>query len=290
MKSHSSLTRIVLCADDFGFTPAVSEGILDLVEAGRLSAVSCMAASPHFLEFAKKLKAHAGHIDIGLHLVLTDLTPLGPISDLTMDECLPSIGTLTKRALFRQLSKPDITAELNRQLDAFINAFDCEPDFIDGHHHVHQLPVIRDLVLDVIAHRFKASPPWLRVCDEKLTTILRRRVSICRGIAIDWFGAYLRQRAKQRGIQVNSGFSGIYDFSGHTPYDQLFDRFTLCVQSGTLIMCHPGRVDETLRNLDSLVDQRENELAYFLSDTFPAMLRRKSLRLGRLEKPPKIVA
>jgi predicted glycoside hydrolase/deacetylase ChbG (UPF0249 family) len=36
------MKRIVLCADDFGQSAAISQGILQLVQAGRLSAVSCM--------------------------------------------------------------------------------------------------------------------------------------------------------------------------------------------------------------------------------------------------------
>ncbi|HUN11578.1 MAG TPA: ChbG/HpnK family deacetylase, partial [Rhabdaerophilum sp.] len=32
----------VLCADDYGMTPAVSRGILRLIEAGRISATGAM--------------------------------------------------------------------------------------------------------------------------------------------------------------------------------------------------------------------------------------------------------
>ena len=286
MKEKPAPTSIVLCADDFGFTPAVSQGILELVEAGRLSAVSCMAASSHFSDFAGKLKPYADRIDIGLHLVLTDLKPLGPLPDLTVDGHLPSIGELIKKALWGRLPKQDIAAELGRQIDAFVEAFGKVPDFIDGHHHAHQLPGIRDIVLNLINERFKASPPWIRVCCERLTILLLRRVSVGRAITIGWFGAALRRRAKRKKIHVNNGFSGIYDFSNRVPYDLLFDRFTVGVEQGTLIMCHPGHVDETLRVLDGLTDQREREMAYFLSDSFPALLHRKALCLGRLDQSP----
>ena len=282
MTNDPSSTPIVLCADDFGLSPGVSEGILELVEAGRLSAVSCLTTSPCFLDYAEKLKAHSERIEIGLHLVLTDLEPLGPLPGLTTDGYLPPMRELFKKALLGHLAKRDIATELGRQIDAFTGMIDRAPDFIDGHHHVHQLPGIRDIVLDLIAQRFKSSLPWIRVCNEKPATLLRRRVSIGRGVAIGWFGAALRRRATQSGLRVNIGFSGIYDLTDRVPYCQLFERFTLGLRAGSLIMCHPGRVDEILRDLDTLTDQRERELAYFLSDAFPDLLRRKALHLGRL--------
>jgi len=282
MTNDPSSTPIVLCADDFGLSPGISEGILELVDAGRLSAVSCLTTSPCFLDYAEKLKLHSERIEIGLHLVLTDLKPLGSLPSLTTDGALPQMRELFAKALLGHLAKHDIAVELGRQIDAFIGVIGRAPDFIDGHHHIHQLPGIRDIVLDLIEKRFKSSLPWMRVCSEKPFTLLRRGVSIGRGVAIGWFGAALRRRATQRGLRVNNGFSGVYDFSDRVPYSQLFERFTLDLRAGSLIMCHPGRVDEILRNLDSLTDQRERELAYFLSDAFPDLLRRKALHLGWL--------
>lgn len=39
-----------------------------------------------------------------------------------------------------------------------------------------------------------------------------------------------------------------------------------------LVMCHPGFVDETLKNLDPLTTQRETEHAYLAGEDFPALL------------------
>ena len=281
MTGHSSPTTIVLCADDFGFTPAVSDGILTLVREGRLSAVSCMTNSPHFPAPSEKLNAFADRIDIGLHFVLTDMKPLTSMPSTVIDGRLPSFGCLVRKSISGNLSRFEIAAELERQIDVFIETFDRAPDFIDGHHHVHQLPGIRDVVLDTITERFSASLPWLRVCSESLTTLLRRRVSIGRGISIGWLGASMRKRAMQKGLQTNNGFSGIYDFSARHPYGELFERFITGIRPGGLIMCHPGHVDDILRSLDCLTDQRELELDYFRSDQFLAALRDRNLQLGR---------
>ena len=63
--------RLTLCADDFGQSRAISHGILQLLENGRLSATSVMSQAPLWPELAPALKALAGQADIGLHCNLT---------------------------------------------------------------------------------------------------------------------------------------------------------------------------------------------------------------------------
>ena len=46
---------LVLCADDFALAEGVSEGIIMLAEAGRLSAIGCMTASPLWPRLAVEL-------------------------------------------------------------------------------------------------------------------------------------------------------------------------------------------------------------------------------------------
>ena len=45
-----------------------------------------------------------------------------------------SISFYKKEVLAEEISK-----EINAQLDSFENLMDSKPDFIDGHHHIHQL-------------------------------------------------------------------------------------------------------------------------------------------------------
>jgi predicted glycoside hydrolase/deacetylase ChbG (UPF0249 family) len=266
----------ILCADDFGFTRGVSKGILDLAAKRRISAVSCMMTQREIRDSAKDLKSHTNHLDIGIHLVLTDVQPLS----LGLDR-LPAIGHLTKTALIGRLPTSNIRKELKRQFEVFTEMFGRQPDFIDGHHHVHQLPGIRDIVLDLIEELFDSHPPYVRSCSERPSLLIRRGVAPFKSAAISVFGVGLKRKAAGRNVPFNTGFSGVYDLSGKIPYEKLFDRFTEGLRPGALIMCHPGKVDSDLKSLDSLTYQREVELAYFLSDKFTVLLERKNLCLGR---------
>ena len=83
---------IILCADDYAIAPGVSRAICALIQQGRLSATGCMTVSPFWREHARWLQLLAGRADIGLHLTLTDLRPLGMMARLAPDGRLPSLG------------------------------------------------------------------------------------------------------------------------------------------------------------------------------------------------------
>ena len=57
---------IVLCADDYALTAPVSRAILTLAETGRISALSCMTASPHWPEHGPWLAGVKDKVDVGL--------------------------------------------------------------------------------------------------------------------------------------------------------------------------------------------------------------------------------
>jgi chitin disaccharide deacetylase len=46
-------------------------------------------------------------------------------------------------------------------------------------------------------------------------------------------------------------------------------------------MCHPGFVDDRLRAIDAVTDQRRTEYDYFASDRFPRHLAAAGVHLAR---------
>ena len=167
------------------------------------------------------------------------------------------------------------------QLDAFNSFFGRTPDFLDGHHHVHQIPYIRNVVIRILKDRCAGTEFYLRTTAETLSTIARRRVGMGKALALalpDWQMKKLADRAR---IATNSGFSGIYDFLNQTSYRILFKKFILNGGDRMLVMCHPGYSDDQLTAIDSVTTQRENELAYFESDDFLMDLSQSNFCLGR---------
>ncbi len=275
-------TSITLCADDYGLAPGVGRAIRALIETGRLQATGCMTGSPHWPDEAVLLKPLEGKAEFGVHLTLTDQKPLGSMPHLAPEGRFPPVGDMVKRAVLHRLDQGEIADELNRQVDMFEAHMGRVPDFLDGHHHIHQLPVVRDVVMDIWQHRLKAKNGWIRSCWESPFTIMARGIDPVRATIIAVLGLGLRRRLKAAGARHNQSFRGVYDFSGKVSYDALFRIFTDSPAPGTLVMCHPGEVDEALKACEWLTDQREVEYRFLASEDCSRSLAGRGLTLKRL--------
>ena len=270
MSDLSSPRRLVICADDYGISPAVSLGIRQLIEAGRLSATGAMTCMPSWAAEAPALLPLADRVDVGLHFTLTDQQPLGNAPSLAADGRFLPIGGLLRRSLSRQISPTEVAAEFDRQLDAFEAAFGRSPDFIDGHQHVHLLPGVRQVVLAAFGRRLDPARCWLRDCTDAPAKLLARG-AVAKAGFIAALGLRLRLAARRRGIALNRGFSGFYDPAGQT----LDERFTALVSGagdGHLLMVHPGHVDAALTAIDSLTTPRQAEWDFLGGAALPKLL------------------
>jgi predicted glycoside hydrolase/deacetylase ChbG (UPF0249 family) len=279
-----AIARIVVCADDYALTPGVSRAIRELIVARRISATSVMTGSPFWPAEAAALKAVAGDADIGLHVTLTDQTPLGPMPTFAPDGRLPPLAAVFRAGLLRRLPLAEIEAEIERQLEAFIMHYGAPPAHIDGHHHMHQLPGVREIVISLAA-RVGKGRTWVRCCAERRALIARRRVAPLKAAIIAALGPGLARRAAASDVPVNSGFTGVYDFATERrPLADLFARFLDGLGTRGLVMCHPGYADETLSELDVMTTARAAELAFFMSDAWPVLLAARGLEVGPLPR------
>ena len=273
-----TLRPLVLCADDFALSTGVSQAIAALIERARLSATSCMTVSPSWPEHARWLVPFAGRADIGLHLTLTALRPLSRPQRLAPNGHLPRLSHLMLRAFSGQLDLQEIRTELEHQLDAFQQAWGAPPDFVDGHHHVHLLPGIRDVVLRLIAARLPGA--YVRQCWDPAEWILRRGVAVPRALGIATLSRGLKRRLIGR--RTNDSFRGVSNFRHEVAYRDQFRCYLLGPGKRPLIMCHPGKVDALLPSLDRVTYQRELEFEYFMGRAFLEDIAEAGYRLARM--------
>jgi chitin disaccharide deacetylase len=265
-------TPLVVCADDYALTPGVSRAIRELIAAGRISATSVMTVCPWWAEEAAALSEVASDADIGLHLTLTDQSPLGAMPTLAPEGRLPPIGALVRASLTGRLPVAEIETEIERQLTAFVEVWKRAPSHVDGHHHVHQLPGVRGALFRVLERRDFARP-YLRSCHEAPARILARGVARSKAMIISALGLNFARSARHRGFALNSGFSGIYPLeAAGQPVGELFQRFVRHLGTCPLAMCHPGYSDSTLAALDPMTEQRDVERAFLAGEDWPCVL------------------
>lgn len=264
---------IVLCADDYGLSPAVGEGIRVLASNGRLSAISCLTTTPHWRPEAILLRSlPSSSVSVGLHLNFTLGSPLGPMPQLTPDGRFPPLPFLLVKAFAKRLDGGEIAEEIDRQLARFKECFGRLPDFIDGHEHVHQLPGIRQCLLRAVTAM--ANRPWVRCTALSTADLWSHRTALPGACIISALGHGFRRLCRTHGFRSNAGFAGIRRFASEPPYAVLFQRFLARATAQTLIMCHPGLLEETNAGSPRHPSTaRAEECAFLASDAVPEILR-----------------
>jgi predicted glycoside hydrolase/deacetylase ChbG (UPF0249 family) len=250
------MKHIILCADDFGQTHSISEGILQLVTNQRLNAVSCMVGFEGFAIHARALAAASPGIAIGLHFNLTE----GP-------ERLGSLPELIQKSHLKRLPKHTVTTAFGWQMQLFQEQFGRLPDFIDGHQHIQHLPVIRDVIFDWYEQATPSTKPYLRVSYSSLQTLWQHPGMLTKGLIINLIGARrFKTEVLARNIPHNPHFSGIYNFKRAAEYKNIFPNMLQSAKEGTLIMCHPGLTSNDTS--DALATYRVHEFTYLMSEKF----------------------
>jgi predicted glycoside hydrolase/deacetylase ChbG (UPF0249 family) len=278
-------SSVILCADDFGLADGVSRGIVELAEMGRLSATGAMTNMPGWRRAAPDLTLVRDRIAVGLHLNLTTGSPLGPMPGLAPSGRFPALKDLLPRALKRRLPAVEIAEEIGRQIDAFVEAFGAAPAFVDGHQHVHVLPVIRSALIEALKARGYAGRVWLRDPSDKATAILRRPIGRNKALIVKSLGRGFARSARAAGFQMNKGFSGFAPLDLSVPVARVFEEAFSRLGSHPLVMCHPGYVDDELRALDPALESRVEELNYLKSDAFSGLLEQRGLMLVTAPRP-----
>ncbi len=209
-----------------------------------------MVLSPRWAEAATLITPEVRALaSIGLHL---DFTLFG-----TSDSHSYSHPTLIARSVLRSLSKTAIEANIHAQLNAFEQTLYTPPDYIDGHQHVHQLPQIRDGLLNVLTQRYAGQLPWIRVSKPPLSAGVK-------GMIIRLLGSReLAQQARLQGLNCSGDLLGVYDFNdAHISYSQRLSAwFASAKESYTTpaLMCHPAVFDENAHTNDAIYPARVQE-------------------------------
>jgi predicted glycoside hydrolase/deacetylase ChbG (UPF0249 family) len=213
------MKRLIVNADDFGLSPGVNRGVIRAHRDGILSSTSMMVDTPHSAEAARMSAAHAT-LAVGLHVVIA------------------AHGAVAGPA-----------AEVERQLERFVELTGRQPTHIDTHHDVHR--------------------------DERLLPAL---LSVAE-----------RHRLPLRGhcgVHVIRSFYGRWDGEMHAEHigpDALIRLLAAEVRDGfNELCCHPGYPDEHLRSSYAL--ERETELATLCDPAVAADLGRRGVRLATFEQ------
>jgi chitin disaccharide deacetylase len=220
------LKRLIINADDFGFTCDVNEGIVHAHRDGILTATTLMATGRAF-EHAVALARESPGLDVGVHLVLVGA------------EGFPR--TVSQLVAAVALGRIRIHDQLARQVRKILDA-GIQPSHLDTHKHTHLLPPVLDAVAR-IAQEFRI--PWVR-----------RPIPL----PVPFLASMLQHRLVQRGCRTTDHFAG-FEITGGYDTHGLASVIRNLPDGVTEFMCHPGFCGDELRAASTrLKDSRRIEL------------------------------
>ncbi len=242
MVAKERVRRLVVNADDFGFTRDVNAGIIEAHRNGILTATTLMAAggaTRDAFDDAVRLAREAPSLDIGCHLVLVG----APGFPSTIPRLVRAV------ALGRIRIYEELVQQVRRIVDAGLS-----PTHLDTHKHTHLLPPVLEAVAR-ISEEFRI--PWVRrPFDFPLqpggvgwTNRLMRLMS-----------GRFRSALARHHCRSTDWFAG-FKLTGSYGSEDLMNMIRALPEGVTEFMCHPGRCGDDLRSARTrLKESREEEL------------------------------
>jgi chitin disaccharide deacetylase len=261
------LRRLIVNADDFGFTSGVNRAIVEAHTRGVVTSSTLMANGPAFAEAAQLAKT-VPKLSVGCHVVLTDGEPvLGA-------EQLPS---LTRAAHFRDgmvafaaraiaggMDADEISAEAAAQIRK-IQSAGIVVSHIDTHKHTHLFPrILRPLLRAAAACGVRAiRNPFGPRLPLRSSHLLARPGLWARYAEVRILGGFagkFREAVDREGFTTPDGTLGIV-VTGALD-ETLFYAIARSIPEGTWeFVCHPGYNDADLQaGKTRLRQSRETEL------------------------------
>jgi hopanoid biosynthesis associated protein HpnK len=278
--------RLIVNADDFGFTSGVNRAIVEAHTKGIVTSATLMATGAAFCD-AKELAKQLPKLSIGCHVVLIDGEPLLPpakIPSLTQSgRFCDGLKAFAVRALTGQLDSTDIAAEVIAQIRS-VQAAGISVSHLDMHKHTHILPqVLQPLLLAAAGCgvRTVRNPFGPRLPVRPIELLSRRNLwrRWAELRALDMFAGKFQKTVQREGFVTPDGILGI-EVTGSLD-EMLFTAVATSVPDGTWeFVCHPGYNDSDLQSAKTrLRESREFELRVLTSPTVREALARHGVEL-----------
>ena len=240
------MKQIILNADDFGRHTLINRAVEEGVARGILRSATIMPGGAAF-DDAAALARRTPALGVGIHLTLVNGNPVLPPSEI------PSLVTeagvflddhtaLTVRVLRGSVNLAEVRAELAAQLRR-VEAAGIHPTHADSHQHMHVLPGVIDIALDLCS---EAQIPAMRAPRAPLFAGNFGGIGQLIGRAgLSVLARRAAAKAKTRGIRVPEHFAGIV--AGEAVDTATLTQIAAGLGEGvTEVMLHPGTSNAVL--------------------------------------------
>jgi hopanoid biosynthesis associated protein HpnK len=241
----TSEPRLIVHADDFGLSEAVNRAVIAAHAGGIVTSTSIMAGGGAFEHAVALARSHPS-LDVGVHLTLTEQRPVAANVPSLVDsdgKLAPHATQLARRRALGKISMADVRKELEAQIRRVLDR-GITPTHLDGHQHVHVLPGVAQVVLELArAYGIRA----VRYPAERVRGYMLRSPARAKRVAEQLAVAGLSALSPLRALRRCDDFVGFY-FGGRLNERNLRTVVEHLPPRGTIeLMCHPGFEDPESR-------------------------------------------
>jgi predicted glycoside hydrolase/deacetylase ChbG (UPF0249 family) len=255
------LIRLIVNADDFGWTRDVNDGIVHAHRNGILTATTLMAGGAAF-DHAVALARETPSLNVGCHLTLLQTTSV--LTGRPLPAAFPD--------LFRAiaLGRIDLYGELSAQVRKILAA-GIVPAHLDTHKHTHILPPVASAVARIVR---EFGIRWVRLpFDFGPVSGLAARLMHTQKNG-------LARKLRAAGAITTDHFTG-FAITGRVDEANLLRVIRTLPEGTTELMCHPGFCREELQaSTTRLKQSREIELNALTSVAVRAALAERRVELA----------
>lgn len=268
------LRYIIINADDFGRHAEINRAVEEGLVHGCLRSATVMPGGAAFAGAIDIARRHE-ELGLGVHFTLVDGHPILPPEEIpslvgSEGDFLPDHTALLKRYLKGGVNLEEVRRELAAQLQK-IEATGIPISHVDSHQHMHTLPGIIDIVLDLAARagiRAVRTPrtPLFAGAFGGLGQLIGR-------LGLSTLARLAACKAHRRGLLTPDNFAGIV--AGEAVSEgELLHLIAHLPQGTTEVMMHPGMKNDVLQEDSGWQHDFEAELAAILSPRVGEALRK----------------
>lgn len=268
------LRYIIINADDFGRHAEINRAVEEGLVHGCLRSATVMPGGAAFAGAIDIARRHE-ELGLGVHFTLVDGHPILPPEEIpslvgSEGDFLPDHTALLKRYLKGGVNLEEVRRELAAQLQK-IEATGVSLSHVDSHQHMHTLPGIIDIVLDLAARagiRAVRTPrtPLFASAFGGLGQLVGR-------LGLSTLARLAACKAHRRGLLTPDHFAGIV--AGEAVSEgELLHLIAHLPQGTTEVMMHPGMKNDVLQEDSGWQHDFEAELAAILSPRVGEALRK----------------
>ncbi len=246
--------RLIVNADDFGESPAVSEGILFGHENGIITSTTALINLPGAAYQVWGARSKHPHLGMGVHLTLTEGRPLLPVEKVrSITGGRPDFPDNEELlACLDQLDFGEVEQEWMAQIELFITAAGRVPDHLDSHHYISNMHTELFRITLQLAQKYGCAVRAACLAADESDP---HNPPIQHAGNLPALKKMLAASKVPHPRYFQHSFYDEEDYAG--TLRQILENLP---EGVTELMVHPGRVDDALLERSSYTLQRQKEL------------------------------